>query len=135
MDWNKTHLFNPKWTPHSKFHDAMTILQASFLGAAGLYFLNKKGGNQNQNLALGTLLPAFIWISMLLSFTFSQAKGLKAEFPDKVPKTGSLRLNEAPARILLLSLLTLGYFMEKRRLGLGNDHPSLNKQYALKNIG
>ena len=21
-DWNRTHLFNPRWTPHAKFHDA-----------------------------------------------------------------------------------------------------------------
>ena len=27
-DWNKTHLFNPKQTPHAKFHDAITISNA-----------------------------------------------------------------------------------------------------------
>ena len=24
-DWNSTHVFNPKWTPHAKFHNAQTI--------------------------------------------------------------------------------------------------------------
>lgn len=24
-DWNATHVFNPKWTPHAKFHNAQTI--------------------------------------------------------------------------------------------------------------
>ncbi len=36
-DWNKTHLFNKKWTPHAKFHDAMTILLGTTLGGSGVY--------------------------------------------------------------------------------------------------
>jgi len=24
-DWNSTHVFNPKWTPHAEFHNAQTI--------------------------------------------------------------------------------------------------------------
>lgn len=120
-DWNKTHLFNPQWTPHSKFHDAMTILQAFFLGTAGLYFLNNKDGDPNQNLALGTMLPALFWLSMLIAFTFPKTKGLEAEFPQKVPKLGPLWLNEAPASLLLLSLLAVGYFVEKKRLDLGKN--------------
>ncbi|WP_368783640.1 DUF6640 family protein [Arthrobacter sp. B1805] len=24
-DWNRTHLFNPQWPPHARFHDAMSI--------------------------------------------------------------------------------------------------------------
>ncbi len=42
MDWNRTHLFNPRWPPHAKFHDAWTILLGTLLGASGLYFLWSK---------------------------------------------------------------------------------------------
>ena len=41
VDWNRTHLFNPDWPPHAKFHDAQSILLGSFVGASGLYFLWK----------------------------------------------------------------------------------------------
>ena len=37
-DWNRTHLFDPGWQPHARFHDAQTILLGSLLGASGLYF-------------------------------------------------------------------------------------------------
>lgn len=60
-DWNETHLFNPRWTPHAKFHDALTILLGSMLGASGLYLLRKKAGDQQMQLRWGTLLPAFFW--------------------------------------------------------------------------
>src|SRR5262245_4227608 len=31
-DWNRTHLFNPRWPPHAKFHDAWSILLGTGLG-------------------------------------------------------------------------------------------------------
>ena len=34
-DWNRTHLFNSRWTPHAKYHDAVTIslVGVAFTGA------------------------------------------------------------------------------------------------------
>jgi hypothetical protein len=42
-DWNRTHLFNPNWPPHAKYHDAQTILLGSLLGASGLLLPTQKG--------------------------------------------------------------------------------------------
>ncbi len=36
VDWNRTHLFNPRWPPHARFHDAHTIALGSLLGSCGL---------------------------------------------------------------------------------------------------
>jgi hypothetical protein len=33
-DWNRTHLFNPNWPPHTKYHDAQSIVLGSLLGAS-----------------------------------------------------------------------------------------------------
>jgi hypothetical protein len=38
-DWNSTHLLNPEWPPHARFHDALTISLGTLLSACGLYFL------------------------------------------------------------------------------------------------
>jgi hypothetical protein len=45
-DWNRTHLFNPDWPPHARFHDALTIALGSLLGASSLYYLRKKGSTR-----------------------------------------------------------------------------------------
>ena len=108
-DMNKTHIFNPRWTPHAKFHDAMTILLASMLGVSSIYLLNKKDGDKDLQLGLAALLPSFFWTSMLGSFAFPGAKGLEAEFPEKVKKVGPLPLNEGTAAATMLLLLGIAY--------------------------
>ncbi|WP_394336234.1 DUF6640 family protein [Adhaeribacter arboris] len=44
FDWNKTHLFNPKWPLYAKFHDAMTIPLGSMPGLSGLTCCKKRAG-------------------------------------------------------------------------------------------
>ncbi len=38
-DWNATHIYNPLWPPHAKFHNAQTMTIAVLLGVSGLVFL------------------------------------------------------------------------------------------------
>ena len=75
-DWNQTHLFNPDWPLHARFHNAQTILLGSLLGAGGLYSLRGSGECPGRNLALGALLPSLFWISQVGSFLFPRAEGL-----------------------------------------------------------
>lgn len=114
FDWNRTHLFNPNWTPHAKFHDAFTILLGSMLGAGSLYLLQKKEGDGALQLKWGTLLPSFFWAAQAASFAFPGARGLEAEFPELVPKMGPVWLNEAPFSAFMLSVLGAGYMLEKK---------------------
>jgi hypothetical protein len=39
FDWNHTHIYNPHWPPHAKFHNAQTMLLGSFLGCFSLWML------------------------------------------------------------------------------------------------
>ncbi|WFR67483.1 hypothetical protein P9139_02730 [Curtobacterium flaccumfaciens] len=36
FDWNKTHIHNPDWPPHAKFHNAQTMSLGAALSAAAL---------------------------------------------------------------------------------------------------
>ena len=114
-DWNRTHLFNPNWPPHAKFHDAQSILLGSFLGVGGLYLLWRRGEHSESDLALGALLPAFFWMAQGASFVFPGAEGLEAEFPEKVPRIRGLWLNERVPSALMLVLIAVGYLAERGR--------------------
>ena len=112
-DWNRTHLFNPDWPPHARFHDAQTILLGALLGAGGLYFLR---GGEGRDLALGALLPSVFWMGQAGGFLFPGAEGLEAEFPEKVPQVGGVWLNERVASAAMLALISLGYACAAGRL-------------------
>src|SRR5215211_1586520 len=113
-DWNRTHLFNPNWPPHAKFHDSQSILLGALLGASGLYFLWRRNEHPESNLALGALLPVFFWMAQGVSFVFPGAEGLEAEFPEKVPRIRGLWLNERVPSALMLALIVVGYLAERK---------------------
>lgn len=116
-DWNRTHLFNPDWPPHAKFHDALTIALGSLLGACGLYFLvgRRRSKCPERDLALGALLPSLFWVAQGASFAFPGAEGFEAEFPEKVPRVKGVWVNERFSSALMLALIAVGYAAERRR--------------------
>lgn len=38
-DWNETHVFNPRWPPHARFHMATSLGMATILSPAALWLL------------------------------------------------------------------------------------------------
>ena len=114
-DWNRTHLFKPDWPPHARFHDALSIVLGSLLGASGLYFLRRKGKDPESDLRLGALLPAFFWVAQGTSFAFPGAEGFEAEFPEKVPRVKGVWVNERFSSALMLALVAIGYAAERSR--------------------
>lgn len=116
MDMNRTHMFNPNWPPHAKFHDALSITLGTLLGSSGLYFLLRKSTNPVEDVKLGTILPLYFWIGQGLSFAFPGAKGIEAEFPELAPRIGKIWLNEGAGSALMLCLSVFGYALETRRI-------------------
>lgn len=48
-DWNNSHIFNPHWPPHAKFHDGQTLAFGVLLGLASLYFAWRPAGDRRTN--------------------------------------------------------------------------------------
>jgi len=114
-DWNRTHLFNPDWPPHAKFHDALSIALGSLLGSCGLYFLCRRGKDPQTDVALGALLPSLFWVAQGASFAFPGAEGFEVEFPERVPRVKGVWVNERFSSALMLALIAAGYAAERRR--------------------
>jgi hypothetical protein len=111
-DWNRTHLFNPAWPPHARFHDAMTIALGTGLGGSGLYLL--RNGADRREVAVGAALPALFWGSMGAAFAFPGTAGLEAEFPQYVPRVGGVWINERFPSAVMTAAAAVAYALERR---------------------
>lgn len=73
-DWNVTHIYNPLWTPHAKFHNAQTMALGAFLGTLTLYCLwFRKFISAKQRLIEPTVIVHYIGLHKFLR-TFFQAR-------------------------------------------------------------
>lgn len=110
VDANRTHLFNPAWPPHARFHDAQTISLAALLGGGGLYALHRR-----DDAATGAALPALFWASMASAFLYPGTGGLQAEFPELIPRIRGVWIDERFAAGTMLGLGAVGYVLTRRR--------------------
>lgn len=117
MDANRTHLFNPAWPPHARFHDALTISLGGLMGASGLYYLHREHRDVRGDLATGALLPALFWTAMGSSFLYPGTAGMQSEFPEKVPRVRGVWIDERFASVGALALTGVGYLRARRELG------------------
>lgn len=65
-DWNATHLFNPLWPPHAKFHNAQTMTVGLLLGVAALLFIWIRRGGVRANLLSVIIFVSLYWVSQIL---------------------------------------------------------------------
>jgi hypothetical protein len=61
-DFNKTHILNPKWPPHAKFHDGQTMLLGAFLSACALFYAWRREATGSA-LRTGILFASLYWFS------------------------------------------------------------------------
>ena len=69
-DWNATHIYNPLWPPHAKFHNAQTMSLAALLGLSALFFTWRHSGGVRTNALPAVLFAGFYWLSQATSFAF-----------------------------------------------------------------
>jgi hypothetical protein len=110
-DWNRTHLFNPAWTPHAKFHDGWTIGLAAAMGATALYLLL---GRRPAEPGLAAALLAQVWGTQGMAYAFPDAAGIAREFPNSSDRPGLTRMPEWAASTLMLALIAAGYGLDRR---------------------
>jgi hypothetical protein len=112
-DWNATHIYNPRWPPHAKFHNAQTMLLGLTLGACSLVFAWGAGGDARVRLRAAMLFAGLYWVAQMGSIAFP---GTAFVDPDR----GSTGLvlgvpGQVVMGVVLLSLLGAAGAIERRR--------------------
>ena len=111
-DYNETHIFNSRWTPHAKYHTGQTISLGFALGLSALYFVWRRKGDQPFQFRAALLVASLYWVTQLTAGLFPGVAFVDPEFADRVPTLGGI-----PVQIVvdaaLLGLLAVAYIMRR----------------------
>lgn len=108
FDMNRTHLFNPAWPAHAKFHDGWTIAMAGASGGTALWLLRRRGQP-----GLAAALLAQVWLTQAAAYAFPGAAGVAHDLPDPATRPLHTRVPEWLASALMLSVIAGGYALER----------------------
>lgn len=109
--WNESHIFNPAWSPHAKFHNAHTMSLGLGLAASTLLQLWRPEENAPQaRTALdGAAVSAVLfWATQATSLLFPGARAVDPPATGLFPQARYA----APA----VAGVAVGYLLERRRL-------------------
>lgn len=111
FDWNETHIYNPLWPPHAKFHNAQTMLLGTCIGLISLWVLWILKGDKKTMLQISTVLASIYWLTQAGSLLFPGTALVDPQFSHP---------GQAPAQLIvdvvMLTLLAIGYPLEVKRL-------------------
>ncbi len=112
-DFNATHIYNPTWPPHAKFHTAQTMLLGLALGACSLAFAWRKAGDARASFRVAAVFAALYWITQLASITFPGTAFVDPE------RAGTGLLLGIPAQVVIsavsLALVGVALALEGRK--------------------
>jgi hypothetical protein len=116
-DWNETHIYNPLWLPHAKFHNAQTMVLGALLGLLSVYCLwLRRETSAKQRLNEGAVLASLYWLAQLPAAFFPGA-ALTDPGGVKMPIILGVEFNQLTLNItVIFPLLILGYYLERRSL-------------------
>jgi hypothetical protein len=118
VDWNATHLFNPDWHPHARFHDALFLMILDAMTVVALWLLWRKSKEPEIGLKTAALFVAAVWTPFSYIETLVPGTSLLAAPDVPVLKIGSMTF--APNLVVAVVLLLLGaiaYWLARERHG------------------
>lgn len=108
FDFNDTHIYNPSWPPHAKFHNAQTMSSGVALSLATLVNLWRPGSGR-VGVDAAALSASVYWVSQLSAFFYPGTASVDPPGKDNWPQ---LRYT-----IPILTVIGTGWALARRGLG------------------
>jgi len=109
-DWNDTHVFNPQWLPHARFHTATSIGMAAILSPVALWLLWRRP-NDPAAVTAAALIPIAYWAPF---FAAAGVRGAGIEDPGRrLPRIAGIPTNLLGAGATTLTA-SLGWYLDRR---------------------
>ena len=111
-DWNKTHIFNPTWPPHARFHAADMSVIVWSAAAIAIWLLWRRSTEPEVGIKVAVLISVALWspflyVTLLVPGTSLWVGGTP---PAAAPRIGGMIIEpQVVLAILFLPLTALGY--------------------------
>lgn len=116
-DWSDTHVFNPDWSPHAKFHNAQTMVLAVTAAGLTLWALWGRGRVDRSRLRWAVVCGGLFWFTTTPAAFFPGSAVVDPDTPTQPFSFVGIPVNQVTATAaVVLPLLAVGYLLESRRM-------------------
>jgi hypothetical protein len=113
FDFGATHMYNHRWPPHAKFHNAQTLLFGSILGVLTIYYAWRDRGKATESLGLACLLGSLYWVTQIGSGLLPNTALVDPEFAASSPKPFGLGGPQPVIDVVILLLVGIACVLGK----------------------
>jgi hypothetical protein len=79
-DFNETHIFNPRWTPHAKFHGGQTLMFSILLGILTIFFAWRGTSDRVNAVLAASGFSAIYWLTQAGAILYPGTAAFDPEF-------------------------------------------------------
>lgn len=79
-DYNVTHIFNPRWPPHAKFHTGQTLMMSVFLGVMTLFFAWRRSTDRLTSVLAASGFASLYWVTQALAIIYPGTAAVDPEY-------------------------------------------------------
>jgi hypothetical protein len=117
-DFSETHLLNPNWPPHARFHNAQTMSMGMLLAALTLLFAWRRMGDARLQILATGAFGSLYWLSISCAQFFPGVGFFDPEFSEREKiMIGAHRLTQGEMGVVLVAIAFFVTWWEWRRLG------------------
>jgi hypothetical protein len=111
-DLNETHIFNPEWPPHARFHATGYVSMAILLGALSVWLLWREATDRRTAVTVAAAVPVAYWGPFFLALLVPGA-GFE-DHPHALPRPLGIPINLWVAGVTVLTA-AVGYVWYRRQ--------------------
>lgn len=85
-DWSPSHILNPRWPPHAKFHNGQTMSFALILGLLALYYTWRPTSQPKDSLRTAAIFCSVYYVAGLSAILYPGTLAVDPEFGEGFPQ-------------------------------------------------